>query len=184
MYEYDIDLDPSLLKDESTDGVFLTKVNYLPESNVIEARYHEYVKGEILGESYVTFKDNYQNYHNVLEQRYETLVKIIEIHDKNLYDKIENLRIKRDEKEVSYKKFRTLAFGSMVGTIGCGYAIANYDPDSIPLKVIMALSISLLVFGLYLRKESIVRKHIFDVDCQRVLDQIETNAKQYVRIKK
>lgn len=184
MDNYNFDLDINLFNDESTDGSYLTKVEYDKERNKIIATFHDFEHGKAVSSKACTIYNNHYNNHRVLMQKYESIFKLIEIHDKPLYEKISELQVDADYHKYEYRFKRFLSIVGAGSAVAFGYALANIDSSSDPLLIVLVISAGALLFGIHNRKQFVLNRHIYQVNCARIFDQIELSSKNYVRIKK
>lgn len=178
------ELNTDLFNDGLTTGSFLTKVEYDEKRKRILATFKDFENGKIIYESIVTLHNNQYNNHRVEVQKLESLSKLIEIHDKTLYDKIEKLQIDAEYYQFEYRLKRFISFVQMGGAISFGYALANMDNVTDPLLILLISSSLVILCGLRNRKLFIENKENYEKNCEEIYDSIESNTNKYVRVKK
>ena len=184
MNKIDIDFDPKLLCDKSTNGVYLTSVSYVDNDTEIKAIYHDYKDGNIESVTVESYPNNYLNYKDLSEMRVATVFKIIEINDNELYKKLDELT----EKVMMYnKECRATNITSILATLGAvgfGYAITNMEGQEGKYIAALIASLCILGIGVYSRVQHVKAKQVYDDDCQEIRDRFEEIQNRYQRVKK
>lgn len=184
MEKYDFDIDVELFDDESVNGFYLTNVRSLSDEEKIEVTFHEFENGKVKKQSIVTLHDNYHNNHKVLKQKYESVFKLIELNDINLYNRIDSLMDEADEYKSLYRFNELISTLSLLGAVGFGYVLSTSDSLDSSVLLSLAFLAGAIIIGINAKKKYIMNKHIYDVDCSRLFDEIELNSKDYVRIRR
>lgn len=184
MTKHDIDLDTSHFKGELADGLFLTKAEYDFKNKRIEATYHRFIKGEDKGQITMDFFCNYFNYTNVMNEKYSSLIKLIEINDFELYKKLEELDDRLKRYKLKYSICSCISFISALACISFGYGIANMNDDMKSMLPVVISSAAIILIGICSKKEELLNKLMYDYEYDDMIDIVDEKSVNYVRIKK
>ena len=179
----DFDFDLSLFNDKSATGVFLSKIKYYPGSR-IEATYFKLDQGKFQEEYHEVYDDVSSERKELNKLKYATVLKLVEINDKDLYQKLDKDLDKMLEYHKEYMFKNIMSFVGIVGSIGLGYSIAHAQFDDNALKAVLVASLGLVLVGIHLRKEYLEIKNIFDIDTDTFRDKVLNMSDKYCRIKK
>ena len=183
MYDFDIDLDPSMFKGELADGIFLTKIHYNIDRNNIEATYNSYNHGEHINEYTVNFKGTYYNYQSILHEKYSSILKLIEINDKILYEKKEKVDRELKNYKMKYKFYGVASLFASAGALSLGYALANINTEVESLLPVILSSTCILLVGVYSKVHELESRYIYESNCSDLIDVVELKSENYLRIK-
>lgn len=184
MNKQDIDLDTSHFKGELADGTFLTKAEYDFTNKRIDATYHKFIKGEDKGQVTVHFFCNYFNYTNVTNEKYSSIIKLIEINDNELYKKLEELDDRLKKYKLKYSICSCVSFFSALAGVTFGYGLVNAGDDIKSMLPILLSSAAVMFIGILSKKEELLNKLMYDYEYDDMIDIVEERSINYVRIKK
>lgn len=179
----DFDFDVSLLKSESTNGVFLTKVE-LTEDVKIKATYYDFENGVVKDKIVETYDNIHKNHQDINKFKYATVMKIIEINDKDLYKKIDDILDKMLNYHKTYVFTNITSLLSAFGSLALGYIIVNNINNDNYLKIALISSLGILFMGVCLRVQYIKSKNQFDNDAETVRESVLTSAEKYSRVRR
>ena len=183
MENFEFDFDVSLFNDVSINGVFLTKIDYFPGEK-IEATYHEFKQGQVQ-KTYLEEYDDLSSERKELNKlKYATVMKLIEINDKELFQRLDIDLDKMLEYHKEYVFKNMLSFSGILGSIGLGYSIANLQSNDNEIKAALVASLGLVIVGIYLRKEYLKIKKVYDKDTDSFRNDVLNMSDKYCRIKK
>lgn len=179
----DFDFDISLFNDASINGVFLTKIKSYP-GDKIEATYHEFKQGKDQKEYHEVY-DNIECERKELKKlKYATVLKLIEINDNELYQRLDMDLDKMLEYHKEYIFNNIFSFCGLIGSIGFGYSVVHMQSNNNNIKIAFGASIGLMLIGIYLRNEYLKIKSTFDEDSDSFRDNVLNMSDKYSRIKK
>ena len=181
---YDIDLDPSLFTGELADGLFLTRVKHNMKKNIYEITYHMFKKGKDINSFSIKVNNGYIGYQIMMSDKYKSLLKLIQINDSELYDKISKTSIKLRNNRIKYNFYSAMSKISAIGAITFGFSLANYNDDAKALLPVILSSVCLIMTGVYSKKCELEGFYTYKQDYINVINEIETKSKDYIRNKK
>lgn len=179
----DFDFDISLFNDVSMNGVFLTKIKCYPGEK-IEATYYELKEGVAQKEYHEVYDDIERERKELKKLKYATVLKLIEINDKELYQRLDIDLDKMLEYHKEYVFKNVFSFSGIIGAIGLGYSLAQLQSNDSNIKLAITASIGLIVTGIYLRNEYLQIKSVFDEDTDSFRNDVLSMSDKYSRIKK
>lgn len=184
MKDCNIDLDLSLFKGELADGVFLTKAERNLDTKKIDVTYHEFKNGEVADNYCVSYYDNYYNSQVVLNEEIDSVIKLIEINDKNLYYRIDEADIKLKDLRKSYTFYEVISWLCTVGAITFGYTLTNINNNVDTLLPVLVSSACILMVGIYARQKDLIAKESYDCGYDELLSEVEKKSEGFTRNKK
>lgn len=179
----DFDFDVSLLDDKETNGVYLTKVEYEQGIN-IKATYHEFKDGVVQEEYVEDYDDLHINHKELNKMKYSTVLRIIEINDKPLYDHLDKMLDRMMGQHKEYVFSNICSSVSIIGCLAIGYAIANMNYTEMEFIITLLASIGLITISVLLKNKSLMDKIEFDIDAQNFRDYVSNNTRKFNRVKK
>ena len=184
MRDCNIDLDLSLFKGELADGVFLTKAKRNYDTKKIDATYHRFKNGEVVDSYVVSYYDNYYNSQFVMNESMDSVMILIEINNKNLYDKIDNVDLKLKDLRKSYTFYEIVSWLCSIGAITYSFALTNMEGNSQTLLPVLLSSVSLMMVGIYAKRKCLISKNSYDTGFDDLFSEVEKKSRDYTRSKK
>ena len=168
----------------TTNGLYLTKVSHFPENNVIMVTYHNFDNGIPGDTKVVKLEDNYENFHRILEDRYKSMIKVIECNDKDLYGKIQILEEKIRNYNIRCGISNTISIISSIVTLALGYYMVTSNSSELTLGIAFSASFIVTIACLYYSVLSLENNETYEKDCKKLITTMEEKVSNYTRIRK
>lgn len=182
MDNLEMEIDVDSIKDLEPHHPYLTEIR-VNENNDLVAKFT--VKGsnnDLTSEEYV-FVDNAMNQELLLKKGLETLVSLIECHEKEVFNDIINRSSAIDDARIKYLFNKITSIVCLPAAIAIGFSISNYDSDNKSMLIALIASLGIAATGIYTHYKFKVEKNNFNNKRESLRDFIFEKSKNYVRVK-